>query len=633
MKRVQAIKRAAAPSRVWCGLTIATCILHASTLHASGPADVYADNVAVDAKDKSLDVSGNVRIDAAPFHLRSDKLHLARSWRGLEITGEGRLSFCPCEGPPLTMVFQAAAVAPPGDLFLKHARLELYGVPVFYLPYFWLRSPGRLGVLPPLVEYRGSDGFALGGGVHLPWRAGDMRNGMDLRAGVYLQGGAFAETRILAGETRATVRWDYLAEHGLTVDLRGNSHSGADVRIELDAMRGERSVRATSSLTTASQRYDRARADVVLQNSAATFQAGVRAVGLRGGNGIDDVRSGPVLGGAFAWVLGPTVHASLNADAGALSGGDISVAGPQGATGVNAVSFVRSVADVDAYAYAGPLRFEARIRAEGRVLGGPSGANVDAAVTPALTLSAPLGRTFSSGVQGDPYRHTIEPYVRAALVLGTQNAVGRPLTSNLKEASVFGDQATHAVVMQMGLANALARLGGQNRAEVRLAAGAVATDGGAVPVVRMQIALESSMARIDGQLGLVAVDGKASQAATAAVRIGHESLVLVGARLSYQRGDYAERARLLVDAGTDPLLRWYPHDLFTGTASASFPLAPALRIAAGADYDFQQHTMLGMRGALEVRDRCKCVALRVYAGKRLGRDGVDAGIVIDFLRP
>ena len=37
-----------------------------------------------------------------------------------------------------------------------------YKVPIFWLPYFWLRSAGRAGLLPPDVAYRGADGFFLG---------------------------------------------------------------------------------------------------------------------------------------------------------------------------------------------------------------------------------------------------------------------------------------------------------------------------------------------------------------------------------------------------------------------------------------------------------------------------------------
>src|SRR5665647_3019307 len=62
-------------------------------------------------------------------------LHLSRSSLGVVIEGDGRLAFCPCLGTPLTVAFSRATVAPPGDLFLKNARLEIFGLPVLWLPY------------------------------------------------------------------------------------------------------------------------------------------------------------------------------------------------------------------------------------------------------------------------------------------------------------------------------------------------------------------------------------------------------------------------------------------------------------------------------------------------------------------
>ena len=61
------------------------------------------------------------------------------------------------DGTPLTVEFEKAFVAPPGDLIIKSPTLEFYGVPVMHLPWFWLRSDEKLGVLPPDIAYRGKD--------------------------------------------------------------------------------------------------------------------------------------------------------------------------------------------------------------------------------------------------------------------------------------------------------------------------------------------------------------------------------------------------------------------------------------------------------------------------------------------
>ena len=56
-----------------------------------GELDVHADEVGVDARLRELDLKGNVRADAPPFHLSADALHLCRSSLGVVIEGDGRV--------------------------------------------------------------------------------------------------------------------------------------------------------------------------------------------------------------------------------------------------------------------------------------------------------------------------------------------------------------------------------------------------------------------------------------------------------------------------------------------------------------------------------------------------------------
>ena len=116
---------------------------------------IYNDR---DVRGFSPVTAGNVRVDSPPFHLRAQRIKLTRTRLGIEVDGKGRLAFCPCLGTPLTVDFEKAIVAPPGDLILKAPTLELYGIPVLYLPWFWMRSDEKLGLLPPEVAYRGRDG-------------------------------------------------------------------------------------------------------------------------------------------------------------------------------------------------------------------------------------------------------------------------------------------------------------------------------------------------------------------------------------------------------------------------------------------------------------------------------------------
>src|ERR1019366_1054713 len=96
-----------------------------------------------------------------------------------------------------------------------------YHVPILWLPLFWLRSPGNIGLLPLDVAYRGGDGLYLGAGVHLPWSKGDPKDGLDLRAGAYLTGGFAADARLRTEATFTRVRVD---------DLRGDTGVSLDAR-------------------------------------------------------------------------------------------------------------------------------------------------------------------------------------------------------------------------------------------------------------------------------------------------------------------------------------------------------------------------------------------------------------------
>ena len=170
---------------------------------ASGPPPVRqplpvafsADEVRLDVRAGSLVVSGDVRVDEPPFYFSAGALELRRVPIGVELRGSGRVSFCHCLGSPVAVRFTGATVAPPHDAILRNPVLEIFGVPVAWLPLFWLRSSGRVGVLAPEVAWRGRDGLFLGEGIHVPWAPGDREHGLDLRAGGYVDGGVWWRRR------------------------------------------------------------------------------------------------------------------------------------------------------------------------------------------------------------------------------------------------------------------------------------------------------------------------------------------------------------------------------------------------------------------------------------------------------
>ena len=211
-----------------------------------------AQEVSFDASARSLELAGNVRVDSPPFHLTSQRIKLTRTRYGIEIVGKGSLAFCPCLGTPLKVDFDEAIVAPPGDLILKNPTLRFYSVPILPLPYFWLRSDEKLGVLPPDIAYRGKDGLYVGGGVHVPWKSHGEKNALDLRGGAYVLRGFVADARLRTPSSATKIRYDRLPgggaagptdDDGLLVDARGATSSGElGVSWDADVLRGSRGV-------------------------------------------------------------------------------------------------------------------------------------------------------------------------------------------------------------------------------------------------------------------------------------------------------------------------------------------------------------------------------------------------------
>ena len=313
-----------------------------------------AKEVRFDTRQKRLELSGDVRVDVPPFHLRSDRIVLTRTKLGLEIDGEGKLAFCPCLGTPLMIDFTSALVAPPGDIVLTDPKLRVYGIPILYLPYFWLRSDEKIGVLPPDLAYRGQDGFFFGEGVHLPFKTHAGDNALDFRAGAYLFDGFVADARLRTPVSFGRVRYERLAhspapsvgaqsantDDGLLVDARGASHG---VAWDVDAIRGRRGVASTTELDAAAKPWDRAAVEGALRFGSFVAETRVRAVSRRGGGTSDFDAVGPMSAIRVSNVFGGVVYdATLEGGSLRIPGESLTVAraevGVLGAVNVGLVS-------------------------------------------------------------------------------------------------------------------------------------------------------------------------------------------------------------------------------------------------------------------------------------------------------
>ncbi len=450
------------------------------------PVAFGADEVSFDVRDRALVVTGHVHVDEPPFHLTSDRLQLRRVPIGVVLDGQGRLAFCPCLGEPLAVRFDGATVAPPHDVILRDPVLEVFGVPVAWAPAFWLRSAGRVGVLPPDVAWRGGDGLFLGEGVHVPWVNGDTQRGLDLRAGAYVSGGVAVDGDLRTATSDTHVKWDrFHTDDGVGLDAHGAT---SVVAWDVDALRRQRAVVATTDVEAAARPYDRAEANAAWRGDGWTFASGARTAALRGGDLLDLGVGGPIATARRSGAL-PRRQASARTTW-ELEGGAVSGEAASGTT-----TFARAEGGTLLASRLGPVGATLALRGMGDLADDGFLSGLDAAGQARATLSLPFARGYASADPNDPWVHETEPRLEAAglgthasdvLILpagrgmvvpdggawvaaaGWRNAVGRWGTRDAVELDASGGAVGDSLATMARPAGARERIGPLGRHERRL---------------------------------------------------------------------------------------------------------------------------------------------------------------------
>jgi len=607
-------------------LILAGRVALAQSAPAPGPLPVAfgADEVGLDARSQALDAHGHVHVDEPPFHLESDSLTLKRLRLGVEIEGQGRLAFCPCLGTPLAIRFDGATLLPPHDVVLHDPVLEVFGVPVAWAPVFWLRSPGRFGLLPPDLEWRGADGFFAGGGVHMPWQPGDMTRGIDLRAGGYVDGGVAVETTIRTVTTTTRIRWDRLrGDDGLALDARGATAIAGGDRIDsvswdVDGLRGARAVTATTDVDAAARPFDRADAQAAWLPAGWTFASGVRTVALRGGDLADLGSGGPVVVARRADAMG-----EAGAYDATLEGGQVAGAG------LGAASFGRAEGGALFAARAGPVGASLALRGVGDVASNGARAGYDGASQARAALALPLSRGFASADAGDPWVHATEPRLEVA---GIASHAGDVLVVPAGRGGMVPGGG--AWVAATGWSNALGRWGSRAAAEADVVAGAVGSDRGVFPALRARATAGGTWVATRVDFARVAGPASAAGGAFVAVgRVGPGSGLHLVAHVAERDAVDPIVARALLDAPLEPASGFLAAPGWTGGARLAVPLGPRVTTRGGADVDFDARELVAAVGSLELHDPCGCVVVRATASHRIGRGGVDAWLAVDLPLP
>ncbi len=579
------------------------------------PVAFGADEVRFDVRERALVVTGHVHVDEPPFHLASDKLQLRRVPIGVELDGAGYVAFCPCLGTPLAIRFRDATVAPPHDLVLHDPVLEVFGVPVAWAPIFWLRSPGRVGLLPPEIAWRGSDGLFAGEGVHLPWTAGDRVQGLDVRAGAYFEGGVATEADLRTTATETRVRWDRLrSDDGIEAGAHGSTETLA---WDVDALRGRRAVVATTDLDVAARPFDRAAGQAILREDGWTVTSGIRASALRGGDLGDLGAGGPVVSARNAGAVGSAGAYDATVEGGGIVG-----------AGLATTSFARAEGGTLLATRLGVVGASLALRGVGDVADDGARSGAEGSAQARATLALPLARPFSSGDDGDPWVHETTPRLEAA-AFGTH--ASDVLVVPAGRGMVVPEGG--AWMSTVGWDNAFSRWGSRASGELDVAAGVVGDAREELPALRARASLGGAWVGLRGDVARVALSPERDGGAfVGRLRVGPASGLHGSVHVAERDGVDPLVARALTDAPLEPSSGFLSAAGWTGGGRVALPLGSRVTTRAGADYDFSASELVAVLGALELHDPCGCVVVRANAAHRIGRDGVDVWVTVDLPR-
>jgi hypothetical protein len=581
-----------------------------------------ADEVEGDGRMRELVLRGNVVVKYERFRLTSPELALQRTPRGIVVRGPGEVVFCPCPDPPVTIGFEGGVVAPPADLFLKSPSLRLGGTSIFALPWFWLRAPSRPGIVPPNIAWRGADGLLVGEGVHIPWKDGDSYDELDLTASGYVKGGVELLARFRTPHSTERLRWDHLGSDLFAVDAHGSypePQSGA-VAWDVDAVRGPRARSATMNLDEAARGYDRAAGEVMLRPSESSIVgAGVRGVGARGGSGPSE---------RPAW--GPRIALGLGGAVGEVGAWDaLATATVLDDRELGTTNLARAESGVEFAAR--PSIFVTRLSLREAVTAADAGSvtALDAIAAARVEASTPFVRAFEG--EDAPFLHVIEPRVQGAVVAAHTSGAywsmtGRPV------ALASGDVASAWAGMRTAWGRWLGHSGGSLEAD----AGGISTPIGTEAAPSNTIALRGRTAWSSRFLGWGAEAASLLKAPRGRLfigkaRIGEQDGWHVTAKAAGRVGVEPIVARALGSpSAEEPSGGWLAAEGWSAGAEIAAKFTRSVGATLSAQEDITTRTLLETHGSIGYAHPCRCISIDAFAGKRLGRDGIDVWVSIDL---
>jgi hypothetical protein len=579
--------------------------------------DFSAQHLDVDADLGELSLSGDVVVTVGRYRLGGQRVRLKRGPRGLSVEGGGDIAFCACENPPVTLGYSSVTIAPPSDVLVEGAVLRAHDVPVLWLPYLWLRSPDRIGVMFPSIEWRGDDGLLLGSGVHLPFTSNQGRpspRALDISAFGYTEGGVRIDAQLLTPQSTSFVRWDHLGSSTLGVEAHGAiaGESSAAWAYDIDASRGERGRSSLTSLEAAARRYDHARFGVG-SSGASLVALGVAADAGRGDSFSAPLALGPFTELAAGGSWGERTSYGLELGAGSF----VPVGSDQERVHTGETRALQR-ASLETSEQLGPALVRLAAFEQSELVGSASRSSSNWRGGGGLALSLPLVRRYGALV------HSIAPQLLGRY----EHQTGGGGTV----APVGDERSSNVLVATAGAVTSLGRPARGGAARWWLGGGWAGEPEALKPVAETELGADARLlgARLTG----TAEPETRAAEATARVRVGARGQTMLSAYAEARTesavtlGSAQARGALLP---TYQELGAYDAEGLTTGAELTLKLWSALFVGGGADFDPVEEELLAVRSFVRYRHTCGCLGVSAFASSRDGRGGFDAGLNLNLM--
>lgn len=578
------------------------------TRQPSRDIELHAGHVEIEGPLNRLSLSEGVELTVHRYRVTAERLTLERTPQGILVDGDGRVAFCPCASSPLTVGFSHGTVAPPTDLLLSPATFRACGVPVFWLPAYWVRSPNKVGVMHPRFGWRADDGPWMGSGIHVPLSRNPEAgaDALELLGGAYLMGGADLGAQLRTTQTVTTVRWDYRRSGILVLDAAGYHHWERRLALSwhVDAARGTRVRTGPVDFETATRSFDRFRSELAFADGRTLYALGLHA----------DIARATTL--ANAGRFGPSARWGVGAALGDIGRVDSSLAVlGQMQQGGNASVMALHSADLGFDFRPGPFSIR-WVNRERWLLGSDAQSLYDAGLlgTEArggLPLVAQFGQRRSS------WAHWVEPFV-----LGTAALRGY--------GPAYGVSATQPVATaQVALDNKLWHEASSTTLSLQLRAGSIAQRSGQTQAVAARWLASGNWLALGGDAGWGGDDRWLS---TVRARVGRVDRVAIRSRLEGRGVRQPTEIRWLLDEAWSPWFEgWYSRQGWVAAGDVDVALGAQVALSVGTAYDVGRSSLIAENAAASYRHPCGCFAATSRAGWRVGRDGVDVLVLFELM--